>query len=100
MRPLSTQQIHTRPASALVAAIRDRHGFTQVQCAYIVACTARSWAIYESRDGSMPLAAWWLFLLRIGEIREPHLPNIPPRQRASAVLAVGIWPRPAVNHPL
>ena len=86
MLPLTSTQIHTRPPAALVAAIRDRHGFTQVQCAYIVACTARSWAIYESRDGSMPLAAWWLFLLRIGEIREPHLPNIPPRQRASAVI--------------
>lgn len=86
MLPLTSTQIHTRPASALVAAIRDRHGFTQVQCAYIVACTARSWAIYEARDGAMPLSAWWLFLLRIGEIREPHLPNIPPRQRASAVI--------------
>lgn len=86
MHPLTTAQIHTRPPAALVAAVRARHGFTQVQCSLIVACTARSWAIYESRDGSMPLAAWWLFLLRIGEIREPHLPNIPPRQRASAVI--------------
>lgn len=86
MLPLTSTQIHTRPASALVAAIRDRHGFTQVQCAYIVACTARSWAIYESRDGSMPLAAWWLFLLRIGEIHEGHLLPIPPRKRAGVMV--------------
>lgn len=86
MLPLTSTQIHTRPASALVAAIRDRHGFTQVQCAYIVACTTRSWAIYESRDGSMPLATWWLFLLRIGEIHEGHLLPIPPRQRAGAMV--------------
>lgn len=86
MLPLTSTQIHTRPPAALVAAIRERHGLTQLQCAYIVGVTRRTWIGYETKDQAIPLGLWWLFLLRIGEIREPHLPNIPPRQRASAVI--------------
>lgn len=86
MRPLTTAQINTRPPAALVAAVRDRHGFTQLQCAYIVGVTARAWRGYEAKDHSMPITAWWLFLLRIGEIHEGHLLPIPPRQRAGVMI--------------
>ena len=86
MPPLTPTQIHTRPPAALVAAIRDHHGLTQLQCAAIVGVTRRAWIGYETTDQAMQLGLWWLFLLRIGEIREPHLPNIPPRQRASTVI--------------
>ena len=102
--PLTDTQICTRPAASLVASIRARHGYTQLQCSYIVGCAVRTWQRYETKGG-MEIGVWWCFLLRIGEIREPHLPNIPPRQRASAVLAgllfaVGIWAQAGVNHPL
>lgn len=83
---LTSEQIHTRPPAALVAAVRERHGFTQLQCAYIVAVTSRTWITYETKDGAMPLTAWWLFLLRISEINESHLLPIPPRQRAGAMI--------------
>ena len=86
MPPLTPTQINTRPPAALVAAIRERHGLTQLQCAYIVGVTRRAWIGYETKDQAIPLGIWWLFLLRIGEIREPHLPNIPPRQRAGAMV--------------
>lgn len=86
MFPLTPHDIHTRPSAALVAAIRDHHGLTQLQCAYIVGVTRRAWIGYETKDQAIPLGIWWLFLLRIGEIREPHLPNIPPRQRAGAMV--------------
>lgn len=86
MPPLTPHDIHTRPPAALVAAVRERHGFTQLQCAAIVAVTTRSWITYETSDGKMPLSTWWLFLLRIGEIHEGHLLPIPPRQRAGAMI--------------
>lgn len=83
---LTPTQIHARPPAALVAAIRDHHGLTQLQCAAIVGVTRRAWIGYETTDQAMQLGLWWLFLLRIGDIREPHLPNIPPRQRAGAMV--------------
>ena len=83
---LTPTQIHTRPPAALVAAVREHHGLTQLQCAYVVGVTRRAWIGYETKDQAIQLGLWWLFLLRIGEIREQHLPNIPPRQRASAVI--------------
>lgn len=86
MPTLTHSQIHTRPPAALVSAIRERHGFTQLQCSLIVACTRRSWISYEVTDGKMPIPTWWLFLLRIGEINESHLLPIPPRQRAGAMV--------------
>lgn len=85
---LTPHDIHTRPPAALVAAVRERHGFTQLQCAAIVAVTSRSWITYETSDGKMPLSTWWLFLLRIGEIHEGHLLPIPPRQRAGAMIHI------------
>lgn len=88
MTPLTPHDIHTRPPAALVAALRERHGFTQFQCAAIVAVTTRSWITYETSDGKMPLSTWWLFLLRIGEIHEGHLLPIPPRQRAGAMIHI------------
>ncbi len=84
MLPLTSTQIHTRPASALVAAIRDRHGFTQTQCAGAVGVDPRSWQGYEAKDGAMPMQVWWLFLLRVQEIRFKDLPHIPGRQRVAA----------------
>lgn len=83
---LTSHDIHTRPPAALVAAVRERHGYTQLQCASIVACTDRAWRGYESKDGTMPLTVWWLFLLRIKEINEGQLLPIPPRQRSGAVI--------------
>lgn len=86
MLPLTEIQIISKPAGNLVVAVRERHGFTQLQCAAIVAVTTRSWITYETSDGKMPLSTWWLFLLRIGEIHEGHLLPIPPRQRAGAMI--------------
>lgn len=83
---LTPHDIHTRPPAALVAAVRERHGLTQLQCAYIVGVTARAWRGYEAKDRSMPITAWWLFLLRISEIHEGHLLPIPTRQRAGAMI--------------
>ena len=86
MLPLTPHDIHTRPPAALVAAIRERHGLTQLQCAYIVGVTRRAWIGYETKDQAIPLGLWWLFLLRTQEINESHLLPIPPRQRAGAMV--------------
>lgn len=86
MPPLTPDQLITKPRGGLVRQIRDRHGFTQVQCAWIVGCTARTWQRYETRDASMDLGVWWCFLLRIAEILPSQLPPIPPRQRMGAMV--------------
>lgn len=83
---LTDSQICTRPAASLVASIRARHGYTQLQCAYIVGVTRRAWIGYETKDQAIPLGLWWLFLLRTQEINESHLLPIPPRQRAGAMV--------------
>lgn len=80
---LTPTQIHTRPPAALVAAIRERRGLTQLQCAHIVAVQRRAWIGYETKDQAMHLSTWWLFLLRTGEINMGQLPPIPPRQRSA-----------------
>ena len=92
MPPLTPAQLHTKPPASLVRAIRDRHGFTQVQCAYIVGCTPRTWQRYETRDASMDLGIWWCFLLRIAEILPSQLPPIPPRQRMGAMAHLATTP--------
>ncbi len=84
MPPLTPTQIHTRPPAALVAAIRERRGLTQTQCAGAVGVDPRSWQGYEAKDGAMPMPVWWLFLLRVQEIRFKDLPPIPGRQRVAA----------------
>ena len=86
MPPLTPDQLITKPPGSLIRQIRDRHGFTQVQCAWIVGCTPRTWQRYETRDASMDLGVWWCFLLRIAEIRASQLPPIPPRQRMGAMV--------------
>ena len=86
MPPLTPTQIHTRPPACLVAAVRDHYGLTQLQCAYIVGVTRRTWIGYETKDQAIPLGIWWLFLLRTQEINESHLLPIPPRQRAGAMV--------------
>ena len=55
MIPITPNQIHTRPPAALVAAVRERHGLTQLQCAYIVGVTRRAWIGYETTDQAMQL---------------------------------------------
>lgn len=87
MKPLATEQICQKPPAALVAAVRERHGFTQNQCAAIVGGTARTWQRYE-QTGGMPVGVWWCFLLRISEILPSQLPPIPPRQRAGVMVHV------------
>ena len=82
MTPLAPHDIHTRPPAALVAAVRNRHGLTQEQCASAVGTKPRTWQRYESAGGSMALGIWWCFLMRVGEISEGELPPIPERQRA------------------
>lgn len=82
---LTPTQIHTRPPATLVAAIRDHHGLTQTQCAGSVGVDPRSWQGYEAKDGAMPLHVWWLFLLRVQEIKPKDLPPIPARQRTVSV---------------
>lgn len=82
---LTSEQIHTRPPAALVSAIRDHHGLTQTQCAGAVGVDPRSWQGYEAKDGAMPLHVWWLFLLRVQEIKLKDLPPIPARQRTASV---------------
>ena len=82
---LTPSQIHTRPSAALVAAIRDHHGLTQTQCAGSVGVDPRSWQGYEAKDAAMPLHVWWLFLLRVQEIKLKDLPPIPARQRTVSV---------------
>ena len=84
MPPLTPTQINTRPPAALVAAIRERHGLTQTQCAASVGVDPRTWQGYEAKDGAMPLHVWWLFLLRVKEIGLKDLPPIPARQRVAA----------------
>lgn len=87
MNPLTIEQICKRPEGALVEAVRERHGFTQAQCAAIVGCSVRTWQRYEEK-GDMPLGVWWCFLLRIAEILPSDLPPIPPRQRAGVMVHV------------
>ena len=82
---LTPTQIHTRPPAGLVAAVRERHGLTQSQCAASVGVDPRSWQGYEAKDGAMPLHVWWLFLLRVQEIKLKDLPPIPARQRTVSV---------------
>ena len=84
MPPLTPTQINTRPPAALVAAIRERHGLTQTQCAGSVGVDPRSWQGYEAKDEAMPLHVWWLFLLRVREIKLKDPPPIPARQRGTA----------------
>lgn len=78
---LTHTQINTRPSGALVAQVRERTGYTQLQCASIVATLPRTWQRYEALDESMPLVTWWCFLLRIEEIQLSQLPPVPPRHR-------------------
>lgn len=60
-------------------------GLTQAQCAGSVGVDPRSWQGYEAKDGAMPMQVWWLFLLRIQEIKLKDLPPIPARQRTVSV---------------
>ena len=78
---MNPEQITTRPPAALVASLRAKHNLTQTQCAAMLAITERSYQGHEEKDGSMRLATWWLFLLRLGEIHLADLPPIPPRER-------------------
>lgn len=87
MTPLTIDQICRKPDGALVAAVRERHGFTQAQCAAIVGCYVRTWQRYEEKGG-MQMGVWWCFLLRIAEILPSDLPSIPPRQRAGVMVHV------------
>jgi len=88
MLPLTIEHICKKPEGALVADVRERHGFTQKQCALIVGCSTRTWQRYETRDVSMDLGVWWCFLLRICEILPQDLPPLPPRQRAGVYVSV------------
>ena len=83
--PLTDTQICTKPDGALIAAVRERHGYTQLQCSYIVGCAVRTWQRYETKGG-MEIGGWWCFLLRISEIMPSQLPPIPPRQRAGVTV--------------
>lgn len=60
-------------------------GLTQAQRAGSVGVDPRSWQGYEAKDGAMPMQVWWLFLLRIQEIKLKDLPPIPARQRTVSV---------------
>ena len=82
---LTPTQICTKPAGDLIAAVRERHGYTQLQCSYIVGCAVRTWQRYETKGG-MEIGVWWCFLLRISEIMPSQLPPIPPRQRAGVMV--------------
>lgn len=88
MLPLTPDRLIAKPPADLVRAVRERHGYTQAQCAWIVGCKPRTWQRYEQRDGAMDLGIWWCFLLRIAEIMPDQLPPIPPRQRAGAMVYV------------
>lgn len=70
-----------------MAAIRERHGYTQAQCADIIGCSERTWQRYEA-SGRMPRADWWCFLLRIGEVTLGQLPPIPPRSRGGIMIGL------------
>lgn len=78
---LTPTQIHARPPASLVVAVRNYYGLTQAQCAGAVGVDTRTWQGYEAKDEAMPLATWWLFLLRVQEARLKDLPPIPARQR-------------------
>ena len=76
------------PTADMLRTIRERHGYTQAQCGYIVGASERKWQRWEAGDAGMPLSAWWLWLLRIAEITPAMLPEIPPRMRAGAMIHV------------
>lgn len=88
MTALTNTEICTKPTGALIKVVRERHGFTQVQCAVIAGCAPRTWQRYETKDRSMDLGAWWCFLIRIAEIVPSQLPPIPKRIRAGAMVYV------------
>ena len=70
------------PTPENIVTARHRAGHTQIQAAAAVGSTARTWQDWE-RGSRMPLAAWWLYLLRIGCITIADLPVVPERNRAS-----------------
>lgn len=73
------------PTPVAVATARQRAGHTQSQAAAAVGVLPRQWHRWEAGDGSIPLAAWWLYLLRSGQAALADLPAIPERQRAASV---------------
>lgn len=85
---LTELEIARQPEPDRIRAIRDRHGYTQAQCAWIVGASERKWQRWETGDSSMPLSAWWLWLLRISEVTPAMLPQMPPRQRGGAMIYV------------
>lgn len=87
MLPLTDSQICNKPPPELVKAVRDRHGFTQLQCCIIVGCSIRTWQRYELKGG-MEIGVWWCFLLRIAEVLPSQLPPIPQRSRAGIMVHI------------
>lgn len=71
------------PTPLNIVALRNRHNLTQSQCAAAVGVSWRTWQNWELL-GTMPKCAWWLLLLRLGEITVADLPQIPARQRRAA----------------
>lgn len=70
------------PTSEAIATARGRAGHTQVQAGASVGSTARTWQDWERGARPMPLAVWWLYLIRVGRITLADLPAVPDRQRA------------------
>lgn len=67
-----------------IATARQRASQTQVQAGAAVGANERTWQDWERGQRTMPTAAWWLYLLRVGHITLADLPEIPERQRAAS----------------
>jgi DNA-binding transcriptional regulator YiaG len=72
-----------QPTTATIATTRHQSGHTQVQAAAAVGVSVRTWQDWELGQSAIPLAAWWLYLLRVGRVRLSDLPAVPERQRAA-----------------
>jgi putative transcriptional regulator len=64
-----------------IAIARKRAGHTQAQAGAAVGACKRTWQDWELGQRSMPLSAWWLYLVRSGQATLASLPPIPERQR-------------------
>jgi DNA-binding transcriptional regulator YiaG len=71
-----------QPTPAMIATTRHQSSHTQAQAAAAVGVAVRTWQDWERGANTMPLAAWWLYLLRVGRVALSDLPPVPERQRA------------------
>lgn len=74
--------ITTPPTAAQWVRARAQAGHTYAQMAAAVGVQDRQAKRWAYGQAQAPLAAWWLYLLRTGQITIQQLPAIPARTRS------------------